>query len=278
MARRGRIMRDPNSGPGLVIVQGQQYPFALEGIWRSDALPRPGVVVDVDFDSDGQIATMTAVPESQLAREQAEVALQNAKERGVQLASGLIARFGVVKLIAAGLLVLGWWALSTVTVDAAMLGKLKISFWQLLGMLNVGNPLEALTVGRRGAGTGIYGLIAVLCLVAPFASHWWKDRRAHLSGVLPLAFMAFVALVVLSGLHDLEQAGQQQSAMMGGAEFQGMVSQFQREARSAMREALSIGFGFWLSLAAAAYLAARAVKDYLLDRAGESAVQAGAKS
>jgi hypothetical protein len=266
-------MRDPNSGPGLVIVQGQQHPFTLEGVWRSDTLPRTGVVVDVDIDSSGQVVAMTAVPEAQLAREQAEAALQIAKERGGRLASGLVDRFGVAKLAAAGLLVLGWWFLSTVTVDAAMLGKLKISFWQLLGILNTGNPLEALAGGRRGSSTGLYGLSAVLCLVAPFVSHWWKDRRAHLSGLLPLAFMVFVVLMVFSGMRELDQMGQQQSAMLGGAQFQGMAAEFQREARNAMLEALSIGLGFWLSLAAAAYLAARAVKDYLLNRAGESAAQ-----
>ncbi len=275
MARRGRIMRDPNSGPGLVIVQGQQYSFALEGVWRSDTLPRTGVVVDVDIDPSGQVVAMTAVPEAQLAREQAEAALQVAKERGGRLATGFVGRFGVAKLAAAGLVVLGWWFLSTVTVDAAMLGKLKITFWQLLGILNTGNPLEALTAGRRGGGTGLYGLAAVLCLVAPFASHWWKDRRAHLSGLLPLAFMVFVVLMVLAGLRELGHMGQQQAVMMGGAEYQGMVAEFQREARNAMLEALSIGLGFWLSLAAAGYLAARAVRDYLLNCAGDFAVQHG---
>lgn len=270
-------MRDPSSGPGLVVVQGQQYPFALEGVWRSDMLPRAGIVVDVEIDASGRVAAMTAVPETQLAREQTEAVLLVAKERGQQFTSGLVDRFGVAKLAATGALVLGWWFLSTVKVDAAMLGKLDISFWQLLGILNTGNPLEALTAGRRGSGTGLYGLAAVLCLAAPFVTHGWKDRRAHLSGLMPLVFMVFVALMVLSGIRELEQAGQQQSAMMGGAQYQGMVAEFQREARKTMLDALSTGFGLWLSLAAAAYLAARALKDYLLNRAGESAVRDGGR-
>lgn len=275
MLRRGRIMRDPNAGPGLVVVQGQQYPFALEGVWRSDTLPRAGVVVDVDIDVSGRVAAMTAVPEAQLAREQAEAALLVAKERGQRFASGLVGRFGVGKLAAAGLLVLGWWFLSTVTVDAAMLGKLKISFWQLLGILNAGNPLEALAGARRGSNTGLYGVAAVLCLVAPFVSHWWKDRRAYLSGLLPLLFMVFVVVMVLLGIRDLDPLSQQQSALTDGAQYQGMLAEFQRDARKAMLDALSIGAGFWLSLAGAAYLGARAVKEYLLNRAGESAVQNG---
>jgi hypothetical protein len=274
MAKRGRIMRDPNAGPGLVIVEGQQYAFSLEGIWRSDTLPRLGVVVDVDFDPHGEVMAMTAVPEAQLAREQAEAALQGARQKGAQLASGMVGRFGAARLIAAALLVPGWWFLSTVTLDAAMFGQLKVTFWQLLGFLNAGNPMEMLAGGGRGPGTRLYGLAAVLCLAGPFLSYFWKDRRAHLAGVLPLLFMVFVALTVLAGVRELEGAGRE--AMAGvGAEYQSMVADFQREARREAMKALSLGLGLWLSLAASLYLAIRGVRDYLINRAGDSAVQPG---
>lgn len=274
MAKRGWIMRDPNSGPGLVIVQGQQYPFALEGVWRSATMPKMGLVVDVDFDPSGQVAAMTAVPESQLAREQAEAALQGAKEKGARLASGVVGRFGVGRLVAAGLLAVGWWFLSAVTVDAALLGKLKITFWQVLGILNTGNPMQAMA-GSSGGSTGLYGLVAVACIAAPFLAHFWKDRRAHLVAALPLAFMLLVTLMVLSRLGDLDQAGQQQAAMMGGAQYQDMVAEFQREAKRELMKALSIGVGYWLSLAVAVYLAARGIRDYLLGRAADSAARRG---
>lgn len=277
MAKRGRIMRDPNAGPGLVIVEGQQYAFSLEGIWRSDTLPRLGVVVDVDFDPRGEVMAMTAVPEAQLAREQAEAALQGARQKGAQLASGMVGRFGAARLIAAALLVPGWWFLSTVTLDAAMLGRLQVTFWQLLGLLNAGNPMEMLAGGGRGPGTGLYGLAAVLCLAGPFVSYFWKDRRAHLAGVLPLVFMAFVALTVLAAVWELEGAGRE--AMAGaGVQYQSMVADFQREARREAMKALSLGFGFWMSLAASLFLAVRGVRDYLVNRAGDSAAQLGGRS
>jgi len=76
MQKRGRILRDPLSGPGLLMVEGQQYPFSLEGIWRSEAPPTTGMVVDVEFDASSQITAVSAVAESQLAKEQAEVALK----------------------------------------------------------------------------------------------------------------------------------------------------------------------------------------------------------
>ncbi len=50
MQKRGRILRDPISGPGLLMVDGQQYPFSLEGVWKSEVPPASGMVVDVNFD------------------------------------------------------------------------------------------------------------------------------------------------------------------------------------------------------------------------------------
>ena len=44
MAKRGKVLRDPHLGPGLLMVEGKQYPF-LEGSWRSDVPAKPGLVV-----------------------------------------------------------------------------------------------------------------------------------------------------------------------------------------------------------------------------------------
>ena len=79
MTKRGKVLRDANAGPGLLMVEGQQYPFTLEGVWKSEVPPKPGLVVEVDFDSTGQVTGITAVPESQLAKEQAEAAMAVAK-------------------------------------------------------------------------------------------------------------------------------------------------------------------------------------------------------
>src|SRR5438477_327433 len=67
MSKRGKVLRDPHAGPGLLMVEGQQYQFLLEGVWKSDVPPTPGLVVDLEFDSQGKISGITAVPESQIA-------------------------------------------------------------------------------------------------------------------------------------------------------------------------------------------------------------------
>ena len=114
MTRRGKVLRDTASGPGLLMVGGQQYPFTLEGVWRSEMPPRPGMVVDVDMEPAGQVTAVYAVPESQLAKEQAEAAMSAAKEKGAEVAAGLVAKFGIPHLVAAVALVLGWIYFATV--------------------------------------------------------------------------------------------------------------------------------------------------------------------
>lgn len=258
MSKRGTIMRDPSAGPGLVVVQGRQYPFTLESTWRSEVLPHPGVVVDVDFDDSGRISAMAPVPESRLAREQADAALQFAREKGTALASQLVARFGMPRLVAAAVLLAGWFLLSTISIDAAFLGKLKVTFWQVLALLNAGNPLEAMAGARGRSGTGLYGLVAMVCLAGPFLASFWKDSRAHLGGLLPLLFMLVVALVVGNKLAGAFGANQELGEMYAG---------MQRHARAEAMKAVSVGAGAYLSALAGLYLAAAAVKDYLVRRA-----------
>lgn len=48
-------MRVPGAGPGLIIIEGQQFRFQLEGLWKSEMSPRPGLEVEVELDSDLQV-------------------------------------------------------------------------------------------------------------------------------------------------------------------------------------------------------------------------------
>lgn len=174
MAKRGRIVRDPTAGAGLVIVQGRQHSFGLENVWKSDALPRPGVVVDVEFDDSGRVTAMTAVPEARLAKEQAEAAIALATAKGTRI----LARLGLRQLAALGALAVGWFWLSAIDVDGSFRGQSQLTFWQALGVWDT---------------TGVYGSSALVCLAAPLLTGAWNDRRAHLAAVLPLGFVLAVA-------------------------------------------------------------------------------------
>src|SRR5262249_13456310 len=198
MKKRGKVLRDTTAGPGLLMVEGQQHAFELGGQWRSQLPPKPGMVVDVEFGHNGKAQAIYAVAESQIAKEQADAALAAAKGKRTALASSMVARFGIPTLVAAGLLIVSWFYLYTISLQTP-LGSLDFTFWQILGLLNSKNAFELLAQnGRGGPSPGPYGLLAVAALAGPFLHHFWKDRLAVLGGLFPLAFILVIALVVRS--------------------------------------------------------------------------------
>ncbi len=256
MTGRGKVLRDPHAGPGLLMMEGRQYQFQLEGVWKSDVPPKPGLVVDVEVDSVGHVTEIVAVPESQLSKEQAEIALAAFKNKGAALASGLVARFGLAQLVAAALLILSWSLLTAVSVQLPFLGKLEISFWQVLGYLNSGNPMQVLD-RHSNPSSGFYGLLAVVALAGPFIQYFWKNRRAMLCGLLPLAFMALVAVMVRSNI---------QSSFA----VDGPYANMQRQAQDEAMNAVSLGFGSYLSILVSLYFAALSTRQFLAAKGNET--------
>ena len=68
MKKQGKILRDTRRGPGLLILEGQQFPFSLTAAWRSALLPAPGMSVEVEFDSAGEIMAIRPTSESQVVK------------------------------------------------------------------------------------------------------------------------------------------------------------------------------------------------------------------
>ncbi len=255
MARRGKILRDTNAGPGLLVVEGTQYPFTLEAHWRGEIPPKVGMVVDVDLGVGGAVASVRPVAESQLAKEQADQAMQAIKEKGGAVAGAMVARFGMRDLVALGALLVGWFVLKAGSFEGGLMGSLTFTFWQVLGYVNSGAESIARRATGGGAGVGIYGLVAVAALAGPFLHHFWKDRKAHLAGLLPLLLMLFVLWRVFSGIGDT--GGQAMS--MFGEEGAQMAEEMRRE----MRDAVSLGLGFYVSIAASAYFAFTSMRRWL---------------
>jgi len=71
MRTQGKVLRVPNVAPGLIMIQGRQFKFSGNTVWKSEVEPTPGLVVDVDLDRDLQVVAVTPVPESQRAGEPA---------------------------------------------------------------------------------------------------------------------------------------------------------------------------------------------------------------
>jgi hypothetical protein len=109
MKKRGKVLRDPRTGPGLpgpdhtlpglLMIEGRQYWFSLEGVWKSEILPKPGLTVDVKLDHAGRILTITAVSDFQLAEEQAERSVDATKMAGVKILRKIAAKCGIPNLL-----------------------------------------------------------------------------------------------------------------------------------------------------------------------------------
>ncbi len=255
MSKRGKILRDTNAGPGLVNVDGQQHQFTLEGAWKSAVPPKPDMAVDVDFAADGTVSSITAVPESQIAREQAELVMAAAREKSKAVASAAVAKFGLPTLVATGLLIVGWFFLNSAVIQTPA-GNLGYSFWQVLGYVNAGGAAQNFMDGRSSPSTGLYGFLAIVALAGPFLHYFWKDKRAVLGGTLPLLFMLVIALMVRSQINS-----------MGGADTAGMPPEMLQQMRDEAMKAVSIGMGAYLSFLVALYFSAVSVKNFLLSRA-----------
>jgi predicted molibdopterin-dependent oxidoreductase YjgC len=98
MKKRGKVLRDPRTGPGLLMIEGRQYWFCFEGIWKSEIPPKPGLTVEVKLDDAGRILAINAVSESQLAEEQAKQSVRTAKA-GANILRKIAAKCGMPNLL-----------------------------------------------------------------------------------------------------------------------------------------------------------------------------------
>ena len=260
MTKRGKVLRDTSAGPGLLAVDGNQHQFSLEAIWKSSEPPKPGMQVLVEFAPDLTILSVIPIPESQIAKEQAEAVMKVAREKGGVVVSAAVAKFGWPLLIATGLLIIGWFFLNAMSVQT-LFGKVNYTFWQVLGFLNAEDAGEVVMQGRGGPGAGFYGFVALVALAGPFLHYFWKDKRAVLGGLLPLAFMLFVAVMVRSSIHNVT-----------GGVADGPLAEVQRQAQQEMMNAISTGAGAYVSAIVGIYLAAVAAKRFLVARSVDAEV------
>ncbi len=260
MTKRGKVLRDANAGPGLISIDGQHHQFTLEGVWRSDVPPTPGMQVTVEFAPDLRILSITAVSESQIAKEQAEAGWETFRAKCVAIVHTLVAKFGLPTLVATGLLIMGWFLMSSLSIRDA---GVNLTFWQVLGLLNSNSPFEAIVDPRGTPSPGIYGFLAMVALAGPLVHYFWKDKRAVLGGSLPLWFMLVIGIMVRSSI-----------AGWGGANLANIPPDVARQLRQEALKGISMGWGAYLSGLVGVYFAAIGVKQFLLARAVDTEVPA----
>jgi len=232
MKKRGKILRDGYGGPGIVMIEGQQYPFSDEA-WKSDVPPRLGLVVDVEFDELSRVSSVSAISDTQLLAE-----LDSAAQTRSRKGSRELGALGLLTLVAIIVLVVSWLFLTTISVQLPAAGQMQYTFWQVLEVVHSHNLLLGMDHGSAGAG--LYGMLTLLAMIAPLIPYFWTDRRAAIAGFLPLVVMLVVGLS-LRALRGTASSSDESSvvAQMNGAAW----------------KAMSLGWGAYLSLLAGICLA-----------------------
>lgn len=277
--QRGRILRDTATGNGLVFVDGKQYLFRLEGMWKSEFAPKINMLVDVEFDDRGRLTALRSAPVEAVAAEQTTQAFNAAKASTRTLAQEVRSdavptivqhaqALGYPTVIALGALLLGWFYFSSASISLGAGGRLSISFYQFLKLLNVRGIQDL--VG--GGSAGMYGVISFLCVGGVLLPLFWRDRRARFAMLAPVIFMVLIGLLVRHKIavqmSNLEQATthfSSQVGALGDPRAHQFASQYTDQMVNQVGNSFSLDFGAWLSLAAALYLGWCGVRKAHLD-------------
>ena len=219
----------------------------MEDLWRSEVRAKPGLAVNVDFDPSGNLRSITAIPESQMNGEQENVPPGGL---GIGTLAQEDANLGIALLIqfsAAMLLLVSWCSLTAVSIHLPFSGSVELTFWQVLGYLNAGG-LRQISEMTATPDAGAMGFAAILVLAGPLVHFFSADRRAALGGVLPLGFILYIAYMAYSNLR--------------GSAYEPAQTPFPRVIFSGV----SIGFGTYVFVSLAIYMAVLSAKQFMAAR------------
>lgn len=249
---RGTIIKVPDANPGLVMVEGQQLAFVLEGRWKSPVAPAANMVVEVDLNEAGVVSAISVVDSQQLAKEKIDqlsgLAQQHGKEAAAIAKQGvgtLAARMGTPTLIAAVAVWVAWFFLPAAGIDFLFVSR-SFTFWQILGLngANLADP--------SASSHGLFALIGILAIALPFAVPFVSHPRAKLLNAAPLAYLVLAILGLAWRVNSASGSAGGNSEIARG---------MAREIASAAWDAISIGSGTYLLIAATGFLAYQAYKS-----------------
>jgi hypothetical protein len=262
---RGRILRDTNNGIGLLSVDGRQLPFSLEANWLGNIAPVTQMNVDVAIDGTGNVVTVMPVSDKDIAQEKLKAIsgdLSSKLQDQIPLMKGYANAVGIPVLVATALLVVSWVWLSLISVRVSASVSQSVTMFDALGLVNMGASLE--NFGRGGTGSsGIYGFICVLAMLAPLVPTFIKHRFINFCYFAPLAFAAIFAIIAFIKLRSYANVARESMGAFGNS---AQMSNMMNAMMDQIMAALSIGFGTYLSVAVALYLAAHGGMKILANR------------
>jgi len=241
---RGTIIKTPDSSPGLLVVEGQQKTFTLEGAWKSPVAPMVNMAVDIELDGAGFITGLTAVDSQQAAREKLKQIGGAAQEHGTvaverarQGIGALAARMGKVALAVTVILWIAWFFTPALTIGEGLSNASKsFTFWDLVGL----DPNT--NIVTTPASHGLFGLLGLLAIAAPFGSPFMRNPKARYLYAMPLGYLVIAVFVILSDFNT----------------FFGHIYSSLADAMKVL--SFSFGYGTYVLVITSLFLAARVLK------------------
>jgi hypothetical protein len=82
MKTKGKIIRQPGQGPGILMIEGQQFRFQRETVWRSEVAPRAGQAVEVELDRELQVIAVSVITELQVSAQVGQHSIDGHRDEG----------------------------------------------------------------------------------------------------------------------------------------------------------------------------------------------------
>jgi hypothetical protein len=226
---------------GIVAAGGKRYEFDIDH-WQGNVAPATNMTVDVTID-DGELATLTPVSEADLARE----SLAAMTGEGSRYAKAIFADVGKDVAIGYGAFLFIGLFVSLVSTEGPV--DVKVTLADLLS----GDIAHAALGGGSGRGM----LLVLLATATIGVPYFWKHRLAPLAFAVPLVFTA-LSLWPLYREHR-----RQQEALEAMGEFGEAMSRMAEQMGAQASAFDTIGFGAWLLVATAIFLAFKGIVRYL---------------
>jgi hypothetical protein len=196
---KGTIIKVPDATAGIVFANGQQHYFTLERVWKSPVAPAANQGVDVEFDGTGAITAVTVLNQQVGNQDKLHDLGGVAQEKGKEAAKlaqqgvgALAAKMGMVPMIVAVVVVITFFFLPAASIAGGFVAALTFTFWGLLG-IDFGDPT---TVLSGGGSHGIWSIIGLVAIVAPFVAPFIRVAWSKYLNAAPLGYILISTIVI----------------------------------------------------------------------------------
>jgi hypothetical protein len=248
----GKILRDGQTGPGLISSNGVQHEFTLEKNWRSDVAPKVGMSVNFTVNEDGSLDTVQAVDLQAEISERAKELGRKVQEGGLPAAQGfainvkdkIASTVGIPRAVLFALILVVWYSFNIFSVQVTSNHASGLSFFGLLGVLNSQEGLLGISSWRKNSA-GFYAVLAWIAALLIFLP-------------APLAFF----LIILGAIKvQSSNAVSRTTDMMVGLGGK-LGREMAEKMMSSISDAISLGFGFYATVVLVIIAAVLAVMDF----------------